>query len=169
VSDLITDGCEPPCGCWDLNSGPLEEQSGTLTHWAISPARLVFFLIFKTCIYSQAVVAHAINPSTWETETGRFLSSRPAWSTEWVPGQPGLYRETCLETNKQTNNNNKNPKQTNKPKKQTNMYLLGWRDGSAVKSTGYSSRGPEFNSQQPCGGSQPTLWGSDTFLWCVWR
>jgi hypothetical protein len=27
VSDLITDGCEPLCGCWDLNSGPLEEQS----------------------------------------------------------------------------------------------------------------------------------------------
>jgi len=25
--DLITDGCEPPCGCWKLNSGPLEEQS----------------------------------------------------------------------------------------------------------------------------------------------
>ena len=23
-----------------------------------------------------------------------FLSSRPAWSTKWVPGQPGLYRET---------------------------------------------------------------------------
>jgi hypothetical protein len=22
----ITDGCEPPCGCWELNSGPLEEQ-----------------------------------------------------------------------------------------------------------------------------------------------
>jgi len=29
--DLITDGCEPPCGCWDLNSGPLEEQSVLLT------------------------------------------------------------------------------------------------------------------------------------------
>ncbi|GAB1287742.1 Disintegrin and metalloproteinase domain-containing protein 15 [Apodemus speciosus] len=27
ASDLITNGCEPPCGCWDLNSGPLEEQS----------------------------------------------------------------------------------------------------------------------------------------------
>jgi hypothetical protein len=26
VSDLITGGCEPPCGCWDLNSVPLEEQ-----------------------------------------------------------------------------------------------------------------------------------------------
>jgi hypothetical protein len=31
VSDLIMDGCEPPCGCWDLNSGPLEEQSVRLT------------------------------------------------------------------------------------------------------------------------------------------
>jgi hypothetical protein len=24
--DLIIDGCEPPCGCWEFNSGPLEEQ-----------------------------------------------------------------------------------------------------------------------------------------------
>jgi hypothetical protein len=27
ASDLITDGCEPPCGYRELNSGPLEEQS----------------------------------------------------------------------------------------------------------------------------------------------
>ena len=27
----ITDGCEQPCGCWELNSGPLEEQSVLLT------------------------------------------------------------------------------------------------------------------------------------------
>jgi hypothetical protein len=25
------DGCEPPYGCWELNSGPLEEQSVLLT------------------------------------------------------------------------------------------------------------------------------------------
>jgi thymidylate synthase len=31
---------------------------------------------------SRAVVAHAFNPSTWEAEANRFLSSRPAWSTE---------------------------------------------------------------------------------------
>jgi hypothetical protein len=37
---------------------------------------------------------HAFNPSTREAEAGGFLSSRPAWSTKWVPGQPGLYRET---------------------------------------------------------------------------
>jgi hypothetical protein len=41
-----------------------------------------------------AVVVHAFNPSTWEAEAGGFLSSRSAWSTEWVPGQPGLRRET---------------------------------------------------------------------------
>jgi hypothetical protein len=31
---------------------------------------------------SWAVVAYSFNPSTWEAEAGRFLSSRPAWSTE---------------------------------------------------------------------------------------
>jgi hypothetical protein len=40
------------------------------------------------------VVAHAFTPSTREAEAGGFLSSRPAWSTKWVPGQPGLHRET---------------------------------------------------------------------------
>ena len=30
-SSPLTDGCEPPCGCWDLNSVPLEEQSALLT------------------------------------------------------------------------------------------------------------------------------------------
>jgi len=33
-----------------------------------------------------------------------------------------------------------------------------WIDGSVVKS---SSRGPEFNSPQPLGGSQPSVMGSD--------
>jgi hypothetical protein len=45
-------------------------------------------------------VAHAFNPSTWEAEADGFLSSRPAWSTEWVPGQPGLHRETLSRKNK---------------------------------------------------------------------
>ncbi|XP_052011789.1 ubiquitin-conjugating enzyme E2 J2-like isoform X2 [Apodemus sylvaticus] len=35
----------------------------------------------------------------------------------------------------------------------------GWRNGSAVKSTDCSSRGPEFNSQQPHCGSQPSVIG----------
>jgi hypothetical protein len=39
ASDLITDGCEPPCGCWKLNSGPMEEQAASAL---ISPARDFF-------------------------------------------------------------------------------------------------------------------------------
>jgi len=50
------------------------------------------------------------------------------------------------------------------PKEKTDE---GWGDGSAVKSTGCSSRGPEFKSQQPHGGSQPSVMGSDALLWCV--
>ena len=45
----------------------------------------------------------------------------------------------------------------------------GWRDGSVVKSTYCSSRGPEFNSQPLYGGSQPSIMGSDSLFWCVWR
>jgi hypothetical protein len=35
----------------------------------------------------------------------------------------------------------------------------GWRDGSVVKSIDCFSRGPEFNFQQPHGGSQPSVMG----------
>jgi hypothetical protein len=49
------------------------------------------------------MVAHAFHPSTQEAEAGGFLSSRPAWSTEWVPGQPGFYTEKpCLEKQNKT-------------------------------------------------------------------
>ena len=40
-------------------------------------------------------------------------------------------------------------------------------DRSVVKSTGCSFRGPEFNSQQPQGGSQSSIMGSDAFIWCA--
>jgi hypothetical protein len=33
------------------------------------------------------VVAHAFNPSTREAEAGGFLSSKPAWSTEFQDNQ----------------------------------------------------------------------------------
>ena len=58
-----------------------------------------------------AVVVYAFNPSTGKAKVARFLS--PAWSTEWIPGQPGLHRETLSRKNK---NKNKT-KQTKKQKK----------------------------------------------------
>jgi hypothetical protein len=42
-----------------------------------------------------------------------------------------------------------------------------WRDGSVVKSTDSSSRGPEFNSQQPHDGSQPSVMVSQVVFCCV--
>jgi hypothetical protein len=49
-------------------------------------------------------------------------------------------------------------------------YILkerGWRDGSAVKTTGCFPEGPEFKSQQPYGGSQPSVMRLDALFWCV--
>jgi hypothetical protein len=43
---IITDGCEPPFACWELNSGPLEEQPVLLnTEPRMSPALEALFLI----------------------------------------------------------------------------------------------------------------------------
>jgi hypothetical protein len=39
--------------------------------------------------------------------------------------------------------------------------------GSVVKSTNCSSEGPEFKSQQPHGGSQPSVMRSDALFWCI--
>jgi hypothetical protein len=53
-----------------------------------------------------------------------------------------------------------------------NRYFQGWRDGSVVKSIDCFARDPEFNSQQPHGGSQPSVMGSvmgsNALFWCVW-
>jgi hypothetical protein len=43
------------------------------------------------------------------------------------------------------------------------MYFYG----SVVKSTDCSSSGPEYNSQQLHGGSQPSVMGSDALFWSV--
>jgi hypothetical protein len=57
--------------------------------------------------------------------------------------------------------------QLKKKKKKKRKKAGGCRDGSTVKSTGCSSRGPEFKSQQAHGGSQPSVSGSDALFWCV--
>jgi hypothetical protein len=66
------------------------------------------------------VVVLAFNPSTWEADTGGFLSSRPAWSTECVPGQQGLYRETLSQKTKNKTKQKQKSRQTNKQANQNN-------------------------------------------------
>jgi hypothetical protein len=38
-----------------------------------------------------------------------------------------------------------------------------------VRAPDCSSRGPEFKSQQPHGGSQPSVTRSDALFWGIWR
>ncbi len=71
----------------------------------------------KEELFEPGVVAHAFNPSTWEAEAGGFLSSRPAWSTKWVPGQPGLHRE-ILSRGKTKQSKTKHKKQNKTKQKQ---------------------------------------------------
>jgi hypothetical protein len=46
ASDLVMDGCEPPCSCWDFNSEPLEEQSVLLTAEPFLQPRFLGFFGF---------------------------------------------------------------------------------------------------------------------------
>ena len=69
----------------------------------------------------------SFNPSTQEAEAGRFLSSRPAWSTKLVPGQPGLYKETLSPKNKTKQNKTKQ----NKTKQNKKRALPWWQRETA--------------------------------------
>lgn len=47
VSDSLEleSGCEAPCGCWNLNSGPLPEQPGALSHLSSPLPYLLYYRI----------------------------------------------------------------------------------------------------------------------------
>ena len=58
--DLIVDGCEPPCGCWELNSGPLEEQPVLLTtEPSPQPRELSIYIYFINYYYGEGGCAPA--------------------------------------------------------------------------------------------------------------
>lgn len=54
LSDPILDGCKLPCGCWVLNSGPLEKQDSAINCWATSPATDLFLTLL--CLLWYTVV-----------------------------------------------------------------------------------------------------------------
>jgi hypothetical protein len=103
----------------------------------------------KTSHKKCQLVAQAFNPSTQKARRDRLISvsSRPAWYTEWVLGQPGLHRENL---SRKTKN-----KQTNKNRNK--WTRCSWRVGSVVKSSKYSSRRPGFSSQDAYSSSQPPV------------
>jgi hypothetical protein len=74
IRDLITDGCEPPRGCWELNSGPLEEQPVLL---AAEPSLqslvfviIIFYLLLGLCLCTHTTLC------TWRFENMSVFSCR---------------------------------------------------------------------------------------------
>jgi hypothetical protein len=58
-----------------------EPNTGAGHRAGVQEGLVNFCCILKMWRIGRAVVAHAFNPSSWEAEAGRFLSSRLAWST----------------------------------------------------------------------------------------
>jgi hypothetical protein len=95
VVELTAWQCPRPLGANSARESPLEILLSPNTELVATNCcvQLAFYIVLNSD-REPGVVVHTFNPSTWEAEAGEFLSSRPAWSTEWVPGQPGLHRET---------------------------------------------------------------------------
>ena len=62
ATDLITDGCEPPCGCWELNSGPLEEQAVLLT---AEPSHQPLQVVFHSFLFQTFALAAECQSWSW--------------------------------------------------------------------------------------------------------
>jgi hypothetical protein len=69
-----------------------------------------------------AVVAHTFSPSTWEAKAGRFLSLRPAWSTELSFKTTRATQRNPVSKNNNNNNKTKTKKKPSKQKKEVKMY-----------------------------------------------
>ena len=60
-------------------------------------ATVYLHIIINKSFLKNYMVVQTFKPSTQEAEAGGVLSSRPAWSTEVVPGQSRLYKETLTQ------------------------------------------------------------------------
>jgi hypothetical protein len=92
------------------------------------------------------------------------LGGRGRWISEF---EASLVYRVSSRTARAIQRNPVSKTKQSKTTKTTTTKSLGWKDGSVVKSIDCSSRHPEFNSQQPHGGSQPSVMGSDALFWCV--
>jgi hypothetical protein len=96
--------CQGPASTWRgvLREGVLESGKNKNKKQnylkSIMGYKLMACVLFKAALFCWEKIIGVV------AEAGGFLSSRPAWSTKLVPGQPGLYKETL---SRKTNNNNK--------------------------------------------------------------
>jgi hypothetical protein len=78
----IADGCEPPCGHWELNSGSLEEQSVLLTtESAISPTPPDYRILYLVLMSSHYLGRGEHQRREGNLRTSRFCKSQ---GNPWV-------------------------------------------------------------------------------------
>jgi hypothetical protein len=84
LQDLITDGCEPPCGCWELNSRPLKEQSVLLTaEPSLQSLTTVFcFLFFFFWFFETGFLCVALAVLELTYQAGLELRNPPASASQ---------------------------------------------------------------------------------------
>ena len=75
VSDLITGACEPPCGCWDLNS-PKQTVLLQLSH--LPAGKLMFLPVLEETVVWLPY--RGGQPLLWEAELVHTSSSAPKYT-----------------------------------------------------------------------------------------
>jgi hypothetical protein len=86
----ITDGCEPPCGCWELNSSPLDEQSVLFVRLFFVGfvfCCFVVFCLFVCFVFRDRVSLYSpgCSGTHFVDQAGLELRNPPA-SASWVLG-----------------------------------------------------------------------------------
>jgi hypothetical protein len=76
--DPITEGCEPPWGCWELNSGPVEEQSVLLTAEPSLQPGLQFLKLVKVTQRNKTFKSKSPSPNL---KSLSFLPAPPSLCT----------------------------------------------------------------------------------------
>ena len=75
--DLIIDGLEPPCGCWQLNSSPLEEEPVLLTSELFLRPTMTNFIVnlIQSGIIWKGTLEEELFGSGWSvgTSVGDYL------------------------------------------------------------------------------------------------
>ena len=92
AADLITDGCESPCGFWELNSGPLEERSVLLTSEPSLQHSIFLFTLFHCFETGSLYIGSPGCPETPHVDQNgleltkiRLPLSPECWNYRYIP------------------------------------------------------------------------------------
>jgi hypothetical protein len=100
--DKINKLCDLASPVFTILSLPSPQIAGMWHYAQIQEGSFLFKKMrnIKNSYLFQVVVAHAFNPNTQKAEAGGSMSLKPSRSTEYVPGQLGLHRETLSQKTK---------------------------------------------------------------------